>query len=150
MDIEGAEPFALKGAIESIKKFKPKLAISVYHSLTDFFEIPKIIDEFGPGIQNSIWIILPTWKAKLFYMRKLIRLDFPALKKTLFLKFSYAQTYQNCKIFRLLLTCTYPFAFIFLYPFALARKNKFTPILFSTGMPWRGTTDIPGYSEQCC
>lgn len=49
MDIEGAEPFALKGAIESIKKFKPKLAISVYHSLTDFFEIPKIIDELGLG-----------------------------------------------------------------------------------------------------
>jgi FkbM family methyltransferase len=49
MDIEGAETFALKGAMETIKKFKPKLAISVYHSLTDFFEIPKLIDELNLG-----------------------------------------------------------------------------------------------------
>ncbi len=49
MDIEGAETFALRGAIETIKKFKPKLAISVYHSLTDFFEIPKLIDELNLG-----------------------------------------------------------------------------------------------------
>jgi FkbM family methyltransferase len=49
MDIEGAETFALKGSIETIRKFKPKLAISVYHSLTDFFEIPKFIDELNLG-----------------------------------------------------------------------------------------------------
>ena len=49
MDIEGAETFALKGAMETIKKCKPKLAISVYHSLTDFFEIPKLIDELDLG-----------------------------------------------------------------------------------------------------
>lgn len=49
MDIEGAETFALKGAIETIKKFKPKLAISVYHSLTDFFEIPELIDGLNLG-----------------------------------------------------------------------------------------------------
>jgi FkbM family methyltransferase len=49
MDIEGAETFALKGAIETIRKFKPKLAISVYHSLSDFFEIPKLIDDLNLG-----------------------------------------------------------------------------------------------------
>lgn len=45
MDIEGAEPFALKGAINTIKKFRPKLAVAVYHSLDDFVNIPKWIDE---------------------------------------------------------------------------------------------------------
>lgn len=43
MDIEGAEPFALLGAIETIKRFKPKLAIALYHSLDDFANIPNWI-----------------------------------------------------------------------------------------------------------
>lgn len=49
MDIEGAETAALKGAIETIKKYKPKLALSIYHNLTDFFEIPKFIDDLDLG-----------------------------------------------------------------------------------------------------
>ena len=40
MDIEGAEPLALKGAIETIRKFRPKLAIAIYHSMEDFVNIP--------------------------------------------------------------------------------------------------------------
>ena len=43
MDIEGAEPFALKGAIETIKKFRPTLAIAIYHSMDDFVNIPNWI-----------------------------------------------------------------------------------------------------------
>lgn len=43
MDIEGAETFALEGAIETIKKFRPKLAIAIYHSMNDFVTIPNWI-----------------------------------------------------------------------------------------------------------
>ncbi|MFG6687619.1 FkbM family methyltransferase [Mariniflexile sp. HNIBRBA6329] len=43
MDIEGAEPLALEGAIETIKRFKPKLAIAIYHSMSDFVTIPNWI-----------------------------------------------------------------------------------------------------------
>ncbi len=47
MDIEGAELNALKGGVESIKKFKPKLAISIYHSMDDFVDIQKYIEGLG-------------------------------------------------------------------------------------------------------
>jgi FkbM family methyltransferase len=43
MDIEGAEPIALQGAIETIRKFRPKLSIAIYHSMEDFVNIPKWI-----------------------------------------------------------------------------------------------------------
>jgi FkbM family methyltransferase len=49
MDIEGAEQNALLGAIESIKKFKPKLAIAIYHSMDDFSSIPNWILDLNLG-----------------------------------------------------------------------------------------------------
>jgi len=49
MDIEGAELNALKGAEQTIRRFKPKLAITVYHSLNDFWEIPEWLESLGLG-----------------------------------------------------------------------------------------------------
>ncbi len=51
MDIEGAEPYALEGAIETIKKFKPKLAIAIYHSWEDFVNIPIWILDLNLGYE---------------------------------------------------------------------------------------------------
>jgi FkbM family methyltransferase len=48
MDIEGAETIAIKGAELSIKKFRPKLAIALYHSIDDFEKIPKMIKKLVP------------------------------------------------------------------------------------------------------
>ena len=48
MDIEGTEFAALSGAIETIKKFKPRLAICVYHQLMDFYELPLVVKEWNP------------------------------------------------------------------------------------------------------
>lgn len=49
MDIEGAELEALKGAEETIRCYRPKLAISVYHRLPDFWEIPQWIEGLELG-----------------------------------------------------------------------------------------------------
>ncbi|MDD3225241.1 MAG: FkbM family methyltransferase [Clostridium sp.] len=43
MDIEGEEINALKGAKNHILNDKPKLAICVYHIISDLWEIPKLI-----------------------------------------------------------------------------------------------------------
>ncbi len=48
MDIEGAELKALKGAQETIKKHRPRLAISLYHKPEDIVEIPLYIMELVP------------------------------------------------------------------------------------------------------
>ena len=49
MDIEGAEPKALKGATRTLTAFKPRLAITVYHNLTDFVSIPAFLNGLDLG-----------------------------------------------------------------------------------------------------
>ena len=48
MDIEGAEPQALRGAERMIRRHRPDLAISVYHSLAHFWEIPNLVRQWVP------------------------------------------------------------------------------------------------------
>ncbi|AQR96989.1 FkbM family methyltransferase [Clostridium saccharoperbutylacetonicum] len=48
MDIEGSEMDALRGAQETIKKNKPKLAICCYHKIDDLWEIPLMIKKILP------------------------------------------------------------------------------------------------------
>ena len=47
LDIEGSEMEALKGAEETIRQYKPRLAVCVYHKPEDIIEIPKKI--LNPG-----------------------------------------------------------------------------------------------------
>lgn len=51
MDIEGAETEALEGARRTISSFKPKLGISVYHSLRDMVFIPQLVRSIEPSYQ---------------------------------------------------------------------------------------------------
>lgn len=54
MDIEGAEPNALKGAIKTLKKFRPKLAICIYHEPMHLFSIIKFLNELNLGYKFYI------------------------------------------------------------------------------------------------
>jgi FkbM family methyltransferase len=48
MDIEGAEPEALQGARQVITKYRPRLAICLYHRFSDMWEIPRLLHEMVP------------------------------------------------------------------------------------------------------
>ena len=49
MDIEGSEREALRGAAETIRRFRPKLAISAYHRPDDLWALPALIRDIEPG-----------------------------------------------------------------------------------------------------
>ncbi len=54
LDIEGAEYNAIEGAIDTIKKFKPILLISIYHNEKDFFTIKPLIESLNLGYKFKI------------------------------------------------------------------------------------------------
>lgn len=49
MDIEGAEPRALLGAKETIRRCRPKLAVCVYHEPEHLWTIPLLMKELQPA-----------------------------------------------------------------------------------------------------
>ncbi len=53
MDIEGAEPRALQGARQTLQRFHPRLAISVYHTPTDRDTVPQIIASISPAYKKD-------------------------------------------------------------------------------------------------
>lgn len=53
-DIEGYEINMLKGAINTIKNYKPKMAISVYHKPDDLLAIPEFIRNLVPEYKFAL------------------------------------------------------------------------------------------------
>ncbi|MDR2819741.1 MAG: FkbM family methyltransferase [Desulfovibrio sp.] len=48
MDVEGAEPAALRGARRVITECRPRLAVCLYHRFSDMWEIPLLLREMVP------------------------------------------------------------------------------------------------------
>jgi len=70
LDIEGAEQDAIKGAKNTIQKYKPILAICIYHKAEDWYKIPQIVLDINPnydiylrhymeGIYETVMYFLP-------------------------------------------------------------------------------------------
>lgn len=73
MDIEGAESEAIEGARETIGKYHPKLALSVYHKADDLWKIPEqifsirddyqiFLRHYTEGISETIMFFIPSGK----------------------------------------------------------------------------------------
>ena len=53
-DVEGAEPWALRGAEKTLRKYRPKLAVSIYHGMGDFTGLVKQIHDMNLGYKFYI------------------------------------------------------------------------------------------------
>jgi FkbM family methyltransferase len=53
MDIEGAEPNALRGAAWTVQKFRPRMAISLEHRPTDPEILPRLAQRLWPNYQTE-------------------------------------------------------------------------------------------------
>jgi len=49
LDVEGAEQRVLKGAQRTLRRFRPKLAVSIYHNMDDFAHVVHKIDGLDLG-----------------------------------------------------------------------------------------------------
>jgi CDP-glycerol glycerophosphotransferase len=67
MDIEGSEIPALKGAMQTIRRFRPMLALCLYHKWDDVLTIPRFIAATGVEYRfNFKWVqITHGWEAVL-------------------------------------------------------------------------------------
>jgi len=71
MDVEGAELPAIRGAIRSVRRDHPRLAISVYHLFDDLWKIPEQVLEvrddyrlylrhYTEGVDETVMYFVPT------------------------------------------------------------------------------------------
>ncbi|MBV5309734.1 FkbM family methyltransferase [Chromatium okenii] len=70
MDIEGGETWAIEGAAQSIIKYHPRLAISVYHRFDDLWRIPQqilsyrndyqiFLRHYTEGVDETVMFFIP-------------------------------------------------------------------------------------------
>jgi hypothetical protein len=53
MDIEGSAPQALSGASETLKKYKPRLAIASYRTIDEYRRVSEIVLKANPSYRPT-------------------------------------------------------------------------------------------------
>ena len=62
MDIEGGEMSALRGAVKTIRKFRPLMYIPIYHLNSDLYDIPKFLHSLNFEMEFSFkWTEKMVW-----------------------------------------------------------------------------------------
>ena len=54
MDVEGAELDVLKGAVATVSRFKPALALSAYHKVNDFWTLMNFVKSIRPDYEFAL------------------------------------------------------------------------------------------------
>ncbi len=70
MDIEGSELQALQGAKKTIQAHYPKLAICMYHKITDLIEIPEYLMRIAPKYKYAIRVYTSSFSETVLYAWK--------------------------------------------------------------------------------
>lgn len=67
LDIEGAEMATLRGALSTLVRDRPQLAICIYHQESDYVDIPLFINEHLPNYRHHIGHYTATWTETVWY-----------------------------------------------------------------------------------
>ncbi|MBQ9483633.1 MAG: FkbM family methyltransferase [Ruminiclostridium sp.] len=67
-DVEGSEREALIGSEETIRKYKPRLIVSLYHRVEDLVELPLLIHQLNPDYRMFLrhHPYIPAWDTNLY------------------------------------------------------------------------------------
>ena len=67
-DVEGSEREALLGSAQTIKQYKPRLVVSLYHRVGDLIELPLLIHELNPDYKLYLrhHPYIPAWDTNLY------------------------------------------------------------------------------------
>ena len=71
-DVEGSEKEALKGSLNTIKKYSPALLVSAYHRSCDIFALPLYIHQINPDYAMYLRKLryIPAWDINLLAVKK--------------------------------------------------------------------------------
>lgn len=68
LDVEGAEHQALRGAAQTIARWKPRLNVACYHRNEDLFAVPLLVHELNPAYELYLrhHPYVPAWDVNLY------------------------------------------------------------------------------------